>query len=395
MMSWLGEFLELARLHERGEKVEKVCESLRRLGFSNSELSSLSGTEYPTSSINRWTKGVTVTSSVEKDELMSELRGFVEGGHRVGDLEDYKKAESLLGKKGVSLERIIGFVEEVDSVESTPTDLHCLIVQLRDSKMMVDDVKRGLETQRDLADVGLGVRVQQVLVRAAKKYGTAEGVLEAINAAGSIEEAILLTAQEREKAKGLIESQARAEAEFNRLEVGSAHLKADIAFAKSLREKYHFDQSSMGELRGLAEKHGSVTGVIGALNAYADVKRIRGEVEEAEARKSAVESEISSLSGERDQIQSTISTLNQTLGVMDQLTKSSSQIMVLAQLTLRPRDVTADDYEIARLVSALLGGVQERAVRSSMDPKLQRVMKNEVRIAAMALDLYLRNASDR
>lgn len=390
-MSWLGEFLELAKVGDRGERLQEVCKSLRGLGFSNSELSSLSGGVYPTSSVNRWTKGVEVTSSVEKDELMSELQGLVEGQHSVEDIKTFKKADTLLRGKPLNFERLVGLAEEFDSVKSTPTDLHCLAVQLGDSGMMVADVKRGLETLKSLEADGLSLPVQRELLRAANKYKTAQGILEAINAAADLGEALQLRVNEEAKVKELQERQAKAESEITSLKAEMVHLIADIALAKALREKYHFDQNSMNGLMGLAEKHGSVTGVIGALNAYTDLKQIEGKAAEAEARKGFAESQIRVLNGEVQQIQSTINALNQTLGAVEQLTKSSRQIMILAELVLRPREVAADDYEIAKLCTALLDGMQERAARSAMDPKLQRIIRTDVNIAARALDLYLRD----
>jgi hypothetical protein len=113
MTSWLGELLELSRVGDRGERLREVCRSLRGLGFSNSELSGFSGGVYPMSSINRWTAGVKVTSSAEKDELMSELRGFVEGGHNVSDIKACKEADSLLRGEGLDFERCIKLAGEL------------------------------------------------------------------------------------------------------------------------------------------------------------------------------------------------------------------------------------------------------------------------------------------
>jgi flagellar biosynthesis chaperone FliJ len=393
MMSWLGEFLELSRVGDRGERLQEVCRVLRGLGFSNSELSSFSSGVYPTSSINRWTSGVKVTSSAEKDELMSELRGFVEGGHKVSDIEACKKADSLLRGKGLDFERSIKLAADLESVESTPTDLQCLAVQLRDNDMTVADVKRGVDTQRALGDAGLSADVQQLLLRTANKYKTSERILGVIDAAISVDEVSLRRIQEEEKVKELLEIQMKFEAEIKSLEADTVHLKADIAFAKTLREKHHFDQSSMNELQKLAEKHGTVTGVIGALNAYTDLQRINGEVAEAEARKKTLDSEISHLRGEREEIQSTINAVHQSLGATEQLTKSSRQIMILAELIVRPREARADDYEIANLCRSLLSGVQERAAFLTMDPKLKRIIQRDMNIAVLALDVYLRGVA--
>jgi hypothetical protein len=393
MMSWLGELLAYSKSGDRDERLEEVCKSLRGLGFSNSELSGFSSGVYPTSSINRWTAGVKVTSSTEKDELMLELRGFVEGGHSVSDIDACKKADTLLRGKGLDFERCIKLTEELESVESTPMDLHCLAVQVRDSKMMVTDVKMGLETQRSLVEAGLSVDVQQLLLRAANKYKTSERILGVIDAAIGVDEVALRRLQEEEKVKELIEFQTNFENEIKGLAADVVHLKADVAFAKALREKHHFDQASMNELQTLAEKHGTVTGVIGALNSYSDLKQIKDEVTEAEARKKTLESEISSLNGEREQTQSTINALHQSLGATEQLTKSSRQIMVLAELILRPREVRADDEEIARLCRSLLSGVQERANFATMDPNLKRIIRSDVNVAVKALDVYLRGVT--
>ncbi len=393
MMSWLGELLTYSKSGDRDERLEEVCKSLRGIGFSNRELSDFSGGVYPTASINRWTAGVKVTSSTEKDLLMSELRSFVEGGHKVSDIETYKKADTLLHGKGLDFERSIKLAEELESIESTPTDLQCLADQLRDNRVKVADVKRGLDTQRALGEVGLSAAVQQGLLRAANKYKTSERILGAIDAAISVDEIALRRLREEEKVKELLEIQTKFEAEIKRLDADAVHLKADVAFAKTLREKHHFDQASMNELQTLAEKHGTVTGVIGALNAYADLKRISSEVAEAEARKKTVESDISRLNGERDQTQSTLNALNQSLGAVEQLTKSSRQIMILAELIMRPREARADDEEIARLCRSLLSGVQERANYMTMDPNLKRIIKGDVNVAVRALDVYLRGVT--
>jgi hypothetical protein len=111
MMSWLGELLELSKSDDRGDRVQTVCKALRGLGFSNNELSAFSGGIFPTASINRWTRGVKVTSSEEKDRLMTELRSFVSDGFKVEDIEACKKADELLKDKDLDFEKCIKLVE--------------------------------------------------------------------------------------------------------------------------------------------------------------------------------------------------------------------------------------------------------------------------------------------
>ena len=85
-----GELLELSRVAERSEAerecVEELCRLLRGAGYSNQWIEDFTGGWLLSGSIKKWTRGVEVRDTSGRDELMSELRAFVEGGHNVSDL---------------------------------------------------------------------------------------------------------------------------------------------------------------------------------------------------------------------------------------------------------------------------------------------------------------------
>ena len=95
---WLGELLRLSRTNNRSEedrgRVEALCRLLREAGYTNQWLEDFTEGGLPSGSVKRWTRGVEVSDTSGRDELMGELRAFVEGGHKVSDLVGYADAKS-------------------------------------------------------------------------------------------------------------------------------------------------------------------------------------------------------------------------------------------------------------------------------------------------------------
>jgi hypothetical protein len=125
---WLGELLQLSRVAKRSEaerkRVEELCQSLRGAGYTNQWLEEFTGGRLPSGSIKRWTRGVEVRDTSGKDELMGELRAFVEGGHKVSDLGGYADAKKTLDGVPITFAQCSAFVAnllklDVDSRDSS------------------------------------------------------------------------------------------------------------------------------------------------------------------------------------------------------------------------------------------------------------------------------------
>ena len=98
--SWLGELLKLSKVEKRSEaergRLEELCRLLRGVGYTNQWIEEFTEGRLPSGSIKRWTRGVEVKDTSGKDELMSELRAFVDRGYKVSDLGEYADAKKSL-----------------------------------------------------------------------------------------------------------------------------------------------------------------------------------------------------------------------------------------------------------------------------------------------------------
>ena len=108
LSSTLGSLLELARIpvlsrRQRDDAVSLMKE-LRREGFTNRDLAVLVGNRWKEPTIKKFTRGVKVRSTAERDVVLETFSRFTSAGKTLQDVEDYLAVNNQLDSQQLSFE---------------------------------------------------------------------------------------------------------------------------------------------------------------------------------------------------------------------------------------------------------------------------------------------------
>jgi hypothetical protein len=114
-------YQEIRRLHEigsKGARLDKASVSeakslmigLRKLGFSNMEISLITRGRWSLGTVKKYMKGVKAVSSEMRDRVWNTFSEFVDKGRTVEEVEDFQVKERYLLDHGTSIEQLVEFM---------------------------------------------------------------------------------------------------------------------------------------------------------------------------------------------------------------------------------------------------------------------------------------------
>jgi hypothetical protein len=178
---------------------------------------------------------------------------------------------------------------ELNGVKSTLTDLNNLAVQIQEEKMVVAEVKKGVEAQRELGDKGLNVPVQMEILEAAKKSGEPQVILHNLNMIKGVNDIIEAQVNESQKLEEIKSKIDEGVVELGRQNVERMRHKTYMDMLDVLIVKNSFDSISLGTLLSVAGRYGSPPEIVGAVNAYVNLEDIKQKTIEAQAALTVVD----------------------------------------------------------------------------------------------------------
>ena len=391
---WLGELLQLSRVAKRSEaergRVEELCRLLRGAGHTNQWLEEFTEGRLRVGSIKRWTRSVEVGDTSGKDELMSELRAFVEGGHKVSDLSAYDDAKKVINGVPITFAQCAAFAANLAKLEVDIQRFLQLNQELADTGMTAKGIVRTNELRRSLDAKGLKMEVEEEIYKAANRHGGGEGVLKALAATENLRSIVAEVVAKEKVSADYDEKIASQKTEFVNLVNETASYRGYVDVAKTLM-KHGFDMNACNELVKAAEKYGSAPGTIGAVNRYNDVKEVNAQIEAKKAEFSGWDVLVKKKQAEHVSLLNQSAEANQLLGQIAEKYKHSKTLQDIAGIITDPQGVRIPGPALARLgVSFLTGFMMCVEASPDQNSKLISAVRSNIDYTVANLNSYLR-----
>ena len=283
LSSTLGSLLELARIpvlsrRQRDDAVSLMKE-LRREGFTNRDLAVLVGNRWKEPTIKKFTRGVKVRSTAERDVVLETFSRFTSAGKTLEDVEDYLSVKNHLDSQDLSFEIITTFFIKMTSQEFNLTKLTNLYWEIEKQEYTVADISGGLDVLRSLKLEGILIDTIKELKEATNRFGGLDDFLKAImtyeglhdlNAAKALATDLLYQQQLELK---------KIESEINETQAQALTIISYMNVAESLVSQHSFDLHSLNTLMGVAKKYSNPSQILEALNSYKNLGAFKTESE--------------------------------------------------------------------------------------------------------------------
>ena len=393
---WLGELLGLSKIEKRskqdGDRVEELCRLLRGAGYTNQWLQDFTEGRLRSGSIKRWTLGVEVRDTSGKDDLMGELRAFVESGHNVSDLDAYVDAKKAIDIVPISFAACATFAANLQKLDVNLIDFLQLNQELADTGLTANGILRTNELRKSLDGKGLRIEVEEDIFKAADRHGGGEGVLKMIAATESLGSILTEVITQKKESDGYAEKIASQKVELSSLEIETVSYGGTMDVAKTLMKR-GFDQNACNELLKASEKYGSAPATIGAVNAYNGIHEINLEVEGKKTEYNSWEAGVKKLQAENASLLSQNAEANQLLGQIVEKYSHSKYLQDIASIVTDPQGARIPGPALARIgVSFLTGFMMCAEASPDQNSKLIKGVKSNVDYTITYLNGYLKVA---
>ncbi len=242
--SALGKLLELAGLprlsaDQRGEAVSLTRE-LRGLGFTNRNVEVLVGGRWKEATIKKYTRGVKVVSTEERDLVLKTFSSFVAAGKTLQDVEEYLAISGLLESHLMKLETVIEFISGLLTQRIELAKLVDLYYEVEGQDYTVAEIISDMDTLRSLKEEGISREEIREFDRITGVYGGLEGIIKAMSAYNGLRD---LQAAQKIAEKMLSDSQSDIKEIESEIQVTHARALAIQTYynvAQSLVSNYSF-----------------------------------------------------------------------------------------------------------------------------------------------------------
>jgi DNA repair exonuclease SbcCD ATPase subunit len=286
-------------------RAKELMIKLKEMGFTNAEISELTGGGWSEPTIKSYTRGAAVKDLSPKEVALGTLTRMVDAGLKLEDVEVAISVKKTLEAKGVGLEDVSEFLSEVKKSGVALSDLLQTYKALRDSGLAIAQLSEALTYKSRLDEVGLTIEGLKEVYKASEACGGFEGLVKAVNTYGSLQAMEAELSRLRSEKEGVEKRLSELKEEVARLDEEKSRVEGALRLYEELR-KAGFEEDVLRGLKEASDKYGGVKGVIEAVKTYGSLTDLKSVLEELEERKSSVEAELKKLEADRAHLQTVI-----------------------------------------------------------------------------------------
>jgi hypothetical protein len=367
--STFSKLLELASLPRRSdsqrEEAVSFMKELRGHGFTNRDVEVLVGGRWKEATIKRYTRGVKVGSTEERDLVLETYSRFVDAGKTLQDVEDYLTVNNLLDSKQVSLETIVHFFTGLTSQKVNVLKFTDLYMEIEDQEYSVTEIVKDMDALRSLEQNDISRETMRGLNEETIKFGGLESFLKVISAYKDLQ--------------GLLKAKSEAVQLFNeqRLDLEKIESEIQVTHAKSLTiQTYYnvaeslvydhsFDIRSLNTLMDVAKKYGNPSRIFEALNAYKNLQAFKTEIDAMRIEIGRLEEERSAKEAEIASLNRFLERANRAIGEVEAGYKNRLTVQIIAELVDGVGDIEIDPLRFKQISLLFLLRINQFAKQHS------------------------------
>jgi predicted nucleic acid-binding Zn-ribbon protein len=291
------------------DRAKELMIMLREMGFTNKDISMLTGGKWSEPTVKIYTKGSSIKDSSIKDDALTMLYHMINKGLTIDDVKLTINVKGALDSKGVSLNDLLALLDEVKRSNLNLSELMNAYKAIKGSGLPLAKLNEVLSYKSMLDGLGLTVEGLREICKVSEAYGGYNGLINAIKAYDSLKAIESKVNALRLEQNKLEEHVNMLKEEVKGLEEEKSRIKDSLSLYEGLR-KLGFDEEMLKGIKNLSEKYGGANSVIEAINTYGSLDDLRREVKGLEDRKHNLELELKNIDDKYSHIKSIIDICN-------------------------------------------------------------------------------------
>jgi hypothetical protein len=365
-------------LRNNGElnRAKELMITLRKKGYTNNDISRLSGEAWSENTVKLYTRGTDIVDSTSKDETIKIISEMVKMGLTLNEVSKAVSSKDYLNRENVSLEDIVSLLQDLkNSSGLSLKDIIQLHKSIKVEGLSLKQLKELFVYKPDLEKAGFTVETLKHIRQASSTFGDANLVIKAINDYGNLvalENEINHASAKKEQIQLDIE---QSQASLRDIQEKTAKQQELFKEYKELKE-LGFDEISFKQIKQISINYGAanndhnsnisfnndddsnrnnnnnnnksvgsiptkdfVNKAFQALNKFADLSDIESEIKNLQRKRTDVEAALNKVNSDYAHLQSLIAMCNTLLYDLKFSLPAIGQLYNLAKRYGKPIDV--------------------------------------------------------
>jgi hypothetical protein len=248
------------RNNDELNRAKDLMITLRQKGYTNSNISTLSGGAWSENTVKLYTRGTDIVDSASKDDAINIISEMVKRGLTLNEVRKAVSLKAYLDRENMSLEDITSLLQDLKSSGLSLKDIVQLHKTIKVEGLSPRQLAELFVYKLDLEKAGFTAEMLKQLRQASTSFGDANLVIKAINEYSSfvaLENEINNANAKKEQIRLDIK---QYQTSLRDIQKKTAQQQELFKSYKELKE-LGFDESSLKQIKQIAIRYGDVVGV--------------------------------------------------------------------------------------------------------------------------------------
>jgi hypothetical protein len=294
------------------QRSKQLMIALRKMGFTNAEVSELTEGGWSEATVKLYTRGAKVDNPGPKKQASDLIIEIVKRNLTLDDVTRALSVVSDIEAKGVKLDRFLGFLDDIERSKTDLKDLLGAYDKFRRSKLTVELLNETLSFLKELKALGVTMEDLKAIPQAAKQYGDADGVLKAIAKYGelkSFEASIAQLEQDKANRQKTVDDLVKT---VESLKDQEKKIKDNLNLCRGF-EAEGLTLNLLKELKLTFDRYGGIMEFLESIKAYSNLVELQNETSKLETKKIDIETKIKNVEADHAHLKHVIETCDTLL----------------------------------------------------------------------------------
>jgi predicted nucleic acid-binding Zn-ribbon protein len=293
-------------------RAKTLMAQMRKMGFTNAEVSQLTNEGWKESTVKKYTQGITIDNPGPKNNAIKLLNEHIEMGLSLNDVKQTISTSKILSNKHLNLEDLSTFLNETKSSGVETGDLIRIYREIKKAKLSINQLKQIFQYKKNLESKKVTIEHLATIQQATNQYGGPKYVLEAIVSFGklkNIERDLQTFKQQKVEQKKQISD---LEEDLTSLTEQKKKITEELVLYKKLEDD-GFTLNVLNQLKLASNKYGGPAKCLETINKYTKTIELEKQISDLKTKKKGIEAELKKLQADQAHLQHVIQICNTLL----------------------------------------------------------------------------------
>ncbi|MFC1506172.1 hypothetical protein ACFLQ6_03780 [Thermoproteota archaeon] len=293
-------------------KAEQLMIELKKMGFTNTEISELTFNHWSEATIKRRTRGTKIDNPGPRTQAIELLNELIMNNLSLDDVKQVLIIKNNLDQKNITLNDLLTFLTDVQEFKIELRELLKTYEEARIKGLTPEQLGKIPYYMSELERIEISPTTIEKIHKTAETYGNSKQILEAITKFANLK-------QIEDNLTNIENETAAKQKIFDQLTQNIKILEEQKKKAEATLNIYHtlegegFDQNRLMNLKSITDKYGGIEKFLKTIDAFTNLLDIENSLTEIKNKKKNLESEYKQIKADHAHLQPAVKLCDELL----------------------------------------------------------------------------------